>query len=77
MAQEQTTKPAIKKPRKPTAFAKPKSGLNIEKQSSFAIGVTKEHYWMITGIAMGRNVGRTVILEEIINAYSKTISKKD
>jgi len=67
------TKPATTQ----RVFSKPKTGLNIQKQDSFAIGVTKEHYWMITGIAMGRNVGRTVVLEEIINAYAKTLSKKD
>ena len=67
-----TTKPSGKR-----VFSKPKTGLNISKQDSFAIGVTKEHYWMITGIAMGRNVGRTVVLEEIINAYAKTLNKKD
>lgn len=69
---EKTTKPAAKR-----VFLKSKTGLNIEKQDSFAIGVTKEHYWMITGIAMGRNVGRKTVLEEIINAYSKTLNKKD
>ena len=62
---------------KKRVFTKRKTGLNIDKQINFAIGVTKEHYWMITGIAMGRNVGRTVILEEIINAYAKTLNKKD
>mgnify|MGYP003350011754 FL=1 len=72
MTTEKPTKTAQKR-----VFAKPKTGLNIGKQDSFAIGVTKEHYWMITGIAMGRNVGRKIILEEIINAYSKTLNKKD
>lgn len=67
-----TTKPASKQ-----VFSKPKTGLNIQKQEGFAIGVTKEHYWMITGSAMGRNVGRTVVLEEIINSYAKTLTKKD
>ena len=66
-----------KEPSKNRGFAKPKTGLNTSKQDSFAIGVTKEHYWMITGIAMGRNVGRKIILEEIINAYTKTLNKKD
>lgn len=72
-----TTEKTIIKTAEKRKFAKPKTGLNIGKQDSFAIGVTKEHYWMITGIAMGRNVGRKIILEEIINEYSKTLSKKD
>ena len=57
---------AAKKPRKLTKLSNP------EKTTGFAIGVTPEHYWMITGMAAVKNSNRTVVLEEIIDHYIKT-----
>ena len=44
---------------------------NPEKSDKFAIGVSAEHYWLITGLAQGKNSNRTRMLEQIIDHYIK------
>ena len=51
------------KPRKMTATRNPK------KAEGFAIGVTNQHYWVITALAEGRGSNRSRIMEEIVDFY--------
>lgn len=44
---------------------------NPEKSDKFAIGVTPEHYWLITGLAQGKGMNRTRLLAQIIDHYIK------
>jgi hypothetical protein len=62
---------ATKKVRKLPRMANP------TKSGHFAIGVKPEHYWLITGIAGTKNVGRNQILENIIDHYIKTVFAKE
>lgn len=50
---------------------------NPAKSDSFAIGVTAEHYWLITGMAQGRSNNRSGVLEEIIEHYIKCTFAKE
>lgn len=50
---------------------------NPEKVGSFAIGVSSEHYWLITGLAQGKNINRTRMLEQIIDHYIKCTFAKE
>jgi hypothetical protein len=43
--------------------------LNPKKTDSFAVGVTTQHYWVITALAEGRGSNRSRMLEEIIEFY--------
>ena len=43
--------------------------LNPKKTDSFAVGVTTQHYWVITALAEGRGSNRYRMLEEIIEFY--------
>ena len=51
------------KPRKMPATRNPK------KADSFAVGVTTQHYWVITALAEGRGSNRSRIMEEIVEFY--------
>lgn len=51
--------------------------VNPTKSDSFAIGVTAEHYWLITGMAQGRASNRSSTLEEIIEHYIKCTFAKE
>jgi hypothetical protein len=44
---------------------------NPEKSDKFAIGVSPEHYWLITGLAQGKGINRTKMLSDIIDHYIK------
>ena len=44
---------------------------NPEKTDKFAIGVSAEHYWLITGLAQGKTINRTKMLGQIIDHYIK------
>lgn len=44
---------------------------NPDKTDKFAIGVSPEHYWLITGLAQGNKNNRTKMLESIIDHYIK------
>lgn len=50
---------------------------NPTKSEGFAIGVTTEHYWLITGIAQGKLSNRSSVLEEIIEHYIKCVFSKE
>jgi hypothetical protein len=43
--------------------------LNPKKTDGFAVGVTTQHYWVITALAEGRGSNRSRMLEEIIEFY--------
>lgn len=50
---------------------------NPEKSDHFAIGVTSDQYWLITGMAHGNRTNRKAMLQEIIDHYIKyTFSKE-
>lgn len=42
---------------------------NPTKQDKFAVGVSKDHYWLITGIANGKNQTRSAVVHDIIEYY--------
>lgn len=46
---------------------------NPDKVSSFAIGVSSQHYWLISALAEARSVSRMVALEGIINKFVATL----
>lgn len=50
---------------------------NPEKVGSFAVAVTPEHYWLITGLAQGSNTNRSRMLETIIDHYIKCTFAKE
>ena len=50
---------------------------NPDKDKHFAIGVSPEHYWLITGLAQGNNCNRTVMLSNIIDHYIKNTFAKE
>ena len=67
---EQVKKPVRKKP----TFVRMQTAT---KKESFAIGVTPEHYWFVSGIASGTNKARTKTLEEVIDFYIKHAIAKE
>ena len=50
---------------------------NPQKSDNFAIGVTPEHYWLITGMAQGGGTNRSKMLETIIDHYIKTTFSRE
>ena len=44
---------------------------NPEKSDHFAIGVTSDQYWLITGMAHGNKINRKAMLEMVIDHYIK------
>ena len=50
---------------------------NPEKTDKFAIGVSPEHYWLVTGLAQGKNTNRTNMLANIIDHYIKCTFAKE
>lgn len=46
---------------------------NPQKTDSFAIGVSQQHYWLITSIAEARNISRTDVLGGIIQLFVNNI----
>lgn len=58
-----TTK--AKPPRKLVTLHKP------GKTDAFAIGVSQEHYWLITAIAGAKGTNRMATLAKIIESYAK------
>ena len=53
------------------------SMVNPDKSSNFAIGVSPEHYWLITGLAHGNHTNRKAMLDEIIDHYIKCTFSKE
>lgn len=50
---------------------------NPGKSGGFAIGVSPEHYWLITGLGQGKSIHRTKMLSEIIDHYIKCTFAKE
>lgn len=50
---------------------------NPDKTDKFAIGVSPEHYWLITGLAQGNKNNRTTMLASIIDHYIKCTFAKE
>jgi len=50
--------------------------VNEKKKEGFAIGVSAEHYWVITAMAKGQESNRMQILEQIIDAYIHEVLSK-
>ena len=50
--------------------------LNEKKKDGFAIGVSAEHYWVITAMAKGQDSNRMQILEQIIDSYIHNVLSK-
>lgn len=48
---------------------------NPKKTESFAVGVSPQHYWLISAIAEARSVPRMEVLEGIITKYIATLGK--
>lgn len=49
-----------------------------KKADGFAIGVSQEHYWIVTALAKARNTNRMAILGHIIEQYAReTLSSKE
>lgn len=64
-------KPAAK--RKPRATKVTPKMHNPKKTDSFAVGVSAQHYWLISAIAEARSVSRMEVLDGIINKYIASI----
>lgn len=63
---------AAKTPRK---VSKTLSTKNPKKTDSFAIGVSQQHYWLITSIAESRNMSRTDVLSGIIQKWIHNLDR--
>ena len=50
--------------------------INEKKKDGFAIGVSAEHYWVITAMAKGQESNRAQILEQIIDSYIHNVLSK-
>ena len=64
-------------PKQETLFkAKRMPRVNDKKKDGFAIGVSAEHYWVITAMAKGQDSNRMQILEQIIDSYILNVLSK-
>lgn len=50
--------------------------VNDKKKDGFAVGVSAEHYWVITAMAKGQDSNRVQILEQIIDSYIHNVLSK-
>ena len=48
---------------------------NPKKTDSFAVGVSAQHYWLISALAEARSVSRMEILEGIISKYVASLGE--
>lgn len=46
---------------------------NPKKTDNFAVGVSAQHYWLISALAEARSATRTEVLDGIINKYIASI----
>ena len=68
---------ATKQPKQETLFkARKMPSVNDKKKDGFAIGVSAEHYWVITAMAKGQESNRMQILEQIIDSYITNVLSK-
>jgi len=68
---------STKPPKQETLFkARRMPRVNEKKKDGFAVGVSAEHYWVITAMAKGQSSNRVQILEQIIESYIHNVLSK-
>jgi hypothetical protein len=65
-----------RKPPLPRPLPKTKSYITRSKVDGFAIGVTPEHYWLITSMAVSKASNRMDVLRGILNLHMEQAFKK-
>ena len=61
--------------RKPRKISVTPKMQNPKKTDSFAVGVSPQHYWLISALAEARSVSRMEILEGIISKYVASLGE--